>query len=290
METFLQLTVSGIAVGSIYGLVSLGFLVVYHATGLVNFGQGQVLMVGAVSAYLMLMQAGLPYPVVVLGVIVVGLLLTAVFRYGIHLPMVKAGAPVYSMVVATIALGLVLSALAGIIAGETTYGVTPLIPGDPVRLGGVAIPTQYLVITIVAWLLVLGVWIFFTKTLAGVSLRAVGINRNAAAVSGVRVGRMVTVGWVISIVITALCGMLIAPIIGAGPAIGLTLAVKGFAAAAVGGMSNVYAGMVAGVALGLGEQYIGYYVSTTWSPVVAYVLLLVALILMPARLREQGAH
>lgn len=289
METFLQLTVSGIALGSIYGLVALGFLVVFHATGLVNFATGQILMVGAVTTYLLLMDAALPYPIVVVGVIVIGLLLTIAFRFGIHLPMVRAGAPLYSMVVATVAFGLVLTALAGLIAGQAPRGVSPIVDAPAIRLGPVTITWQQFIITVVAWLLVLAIWIFFSKTLTGISLRAVGINRNAAAVSGVRVSRMVTIGFAISLVITVICGMLISPIVGAGAAMGLSLAVKGFAAATIGGMSSVYTGMIAGVALGLLEQYVGYYISTQWSPLVAYVALFLALVLMPARVR-QAAH
>lgn len=285
MDTFLQLTVSGVALGSIYGLVALGFLVVYHATGLVNFATGQILMVGAVSTFL-LMDAALPFPVVVVGVIVVGLLVTVVFRFGIHLPMARAGAPLFSMVVATVAFGLVLTAVAGILVGQSPQGVAPIVDADPIRFGAVSITWQQLIITLVAWLLVLAIWIFFTKTLTGISLRAVGINRNAAAVSGVRVSRMITIGFAISVIVTVLCGMLISPIVGAGAAMGLTLAVKGFAAATIGGFSSVYTGMIAGVALGLLEQYVGYYISTQWAPLVAYIALFLALVLMPARIRQ----
>lgn len=289
MTTFLQLAVSGVAVGSIYGLVALGFLVIYHATGLVNFAQGQILMVGAMTTFVLLMQAGLGYPLVAAGVVVVGLLLTAVFRYGIHVPMARRNAPPENMVVATIAFGLVLTAAAGLLIGNTRFGVDPVIGGPPITLGGVSIQTQSLLIVAVSWLLVGGVWFFFTRTLTGMSLRAVGLNRTAAAVSGVRVKRLVTVGFAVSILVTVIAGMLIAPIIGAGPAMGLAIAVKGFAAAVLGGMSSVYRAMVAGVLIGLLEMFASYYLSSAYAPVIAYTVLFAALILMPARIRSQGA-
>lgn len=290
METLLQLGASGIALGSIYGLVALGFLVLYHATGLVNFAQGQILMVGAMSVFVLLMQNGLPYPLAIIGVIVVGLVLTAVFRFGVHLPMAKRNAPSFLMVVATIALGLVLTAAVELWIGNQRYGVDPLIPGPPVQLGGVAIQSQSIVIVVVSWLLVGALWWFFTKTLTGVSLRAIGLNRTAAAVSGVRVGWLVTIAFVISVGVTVLGGMLVAPLIGAGPVMGVGIAVKGFAAAVLGGMSSVYKGMVAGVGIGLIEMLSSYYVSSAWSPVIAYAVLFIALILMPARIRTEGAH
>jgi branched-chain amino acid transport system permease protein len=290
MSTFLQLAVSGVALGSIYGLIALGFLVIYHATGLVNFAQGQLLMVGAMATYLLVMQMGLGYPLAILGVIVVALLLALLFRYGLHRPMVKRGAPTTNMVVATIAFGLVLTAAAELFIGNTKYGVDPLFPGPPLTIGGISIQSQSLVIVVVAWALVGAVWFFFTKTLTGVSLRAVGLNRTAAAVSGVRVSRLITIAFILSVVVTVLGGMLVAPLIGAGPDMGLAIAVKGFAAAVIGGMSSVYRGMVAGVAIGLIEMLSSYYISTAYAPVIAYAILFVALVLMPARVRQSGAH
>lgn len=290
MSTFLQLAVSGIALGSIYGLIALGFLVIYHATGLVNFAQGQLLMAGAMMTYLVLMRLGWGYPLAIVGVIVVALLLALVFRYGIHRPMVMRGAPTTNMVVATIAFGLVLTAAVEVGIGNTKYGVDAMIPGPPITIGGISIQTQSLLIVVVAWALVGAIWFFFTKTLTGVSLRAVGLNRTAAAVSGVRVSRLITIAFIISVSVTAIGGMLVAPIVGAGPSMGMAIAVKGFAAAVLGGMSSVYRGMVAGVAIGLIEMLSSYYISSAWAPVIAYAILFLALVLMPARVRQSGAH
>jgi len=290
MSTFLQLAVSGIALGSIYGLIALGFLVIYHATGLVNFAQGQLLMAGAMTTYLVLVRMGLGYPLALVGVVVVAIVLALLFRYGLHRPMVKRGAPTTNMVVATIAFGLVLTALVELTIGNTRYGVDAVIPGPAITIGGVSIQTQSLLIVVVAWALVGAVWFFFTKTLTGVSLRAVGLNRTAAAVSGVRVSRLITIAFVISVLVTVIGGMLVAPIIGAGPAMGLSIAVKGFAAAVLGGMSSVYRGMVAGVAIGVIEMLSSYYISSAWAPVIAYAILFLALVLMPARVRQSGVH
>jgi len=290
MTTFLQLAVSGIALGSIYGLIALGFLVIYHATGLVNFAQGQLLMAGAMTTYLVLMRLGWGYPLTIGAVIVVALILAVLFRYGMHRPMVKRGAPTTNMVVATIAFGLVLTAAAELFIGNTKYGVDAVFAGPPIVVGGISIQAQSLLIVVVAWLLVAAIWYFFTKTLTGVSLRAVGLNRNAAAVSGVRVSRLITVAFIISVAVTAVGGMLVAPIIGAGPDMGMAIAVKGFAAAVLGGMASVYRGMVAGVAIGLIEMLSSYYISSAWAPVIAYAILFFALVLMPARVRQSGAH
>ncbi len=290
METFLQLAVSGIATGSIYGLIALGFLVVYHATGLVNFAQGQILMVGAMAIFMFVMQLRLDYWVAIIAVLGVALLLALVLRFGVHVPLVRRNAPSHDMVVATIAFGLVLTEVVALTIGNARYGVDPIVTGAPLAVGGITIQIQSLIIVVVAWALVGGIWIFFNKTLTGISLRAVGLNRTAAAVSGVRVGRLITIGFIISVVVTVVAGMLVAPVTSATAHMGMELAVKGFAAAVLGGMSSVYRGMVAGVAIGLIEVLSSYYISGAWSGLIAFTVLFVALVLMPSKVRMSGAH
>jgi branched-chain amino acid transport system permease protein len=290
METFLQLAVSGIATGSIYGLIALGFLVVYHATGLVNFAQGQILMVGAMAIFVFVMQFGLDYWIGIIAVIVVALLLALVFRFGVHVPLVRRGAPGHDMVVATIAFGLVLVEVVALTIGNARYGVDPIVSGAPLAISEITIQIQALIIVIVAWALVGALWIFFNKTLTGISLRAVGLNPTAARVSGVRVNRLITLGFAISVVVTVLAGMLIAPLTNAGAHMGMELAVKGFAAAVLGGMSSVYRGMIAGVAIGLIEVLASYYISGAYAGLIAFAILFVALVLMPSKVRMSGAH
>jgi branched-chain amino acid transport system permease protein len=246
-------------------------------------------MVGAMATFVLLMRADLGYPLATVGVLVVALLLALVFRFAVHLPLVRTGAPGHNMVVATIAFGLVLTQAVALAIGNAQYGVDPIIGGGALSLGGVTIQRQALTIVVVAWVLVGGVWLFFNRTLTGLSLRAVGLNSTAAAVSGARVGRLVTLGFVLSVGVTAVSGLLVAPIVGASPNMGLALAIKGFAAAVLGGMSSVYRGMLAGVAVGLVEISSSYYLSSAYAPVVAYAILFAALVLMPARVRAQGA-
>jgi branched-chain amino acid transport system permease protein len=290
METFLQLAVSGIATGSIYGLIALGFLVVFHATGLVNFAQGQILMVGAMAVFLFVMRLGLPYWLAIPAVLVVGVLLALLLRFAVHVPLVRRGAPSHDMVVATIAFGLVITEVVALTIGNARYGVDPIVSGAPLAVGGITIQIQALLIVIVSWALVGALWFFFNKTLTGISLRAVGLNRTAAAVSGVRVARLVTIGFIISVVVTVVAGMLIAPLTNAGAHMGMDLAVKGFAAAILGGMSSVYRGMIAGVAIGLIEGLAAYYISGAWAGLIAFAILFVALVLMPTKVRMSGAH
>lgn len=282
MDTFMQLVVSGAAIGGAYGLVALGFLVIYHTTGVVNFGQGDMMMVGAIVTMLVL-SAGQSYLVVVLALAAIAVVLTFLFRGALLDPLAKRRAPAYSLVVGTIAFGLVLQEVVVLIVGDRSYGVASFLPDTPIRIGGVAILPQTILMVVVSWALVGLVWLFFTRTLTGVALRAVGVNKTGAAVSGARVGRLISVGIVLSVFITVVAGMLVAPTLGASPRMGLELAVKGFAAAVMGGFGNVYKAMVSGVILGIVELLGSYYISTAYSPLIAYAFLMTALFVQSGR-------
>jgi branched-chain amino acid transport system permease protein len=285
MNTATQLVLSGLATGSIYGLIALAFLVINHATGIVNFAQGSMLMVGAVASFLVLSHFRLGYFAAVPLVLLVGLALAAVFNLGLVRPLNRRGAPLYSVVVGTIAFGVVLEEGAALLVGDEMHGVPPVVANKPLSLGGVSVLPQTLISVAVAWAVVGGVWLFFNRTLTGISLRAVGINRIGAAVSGIRVPRMIASGFVLSMMVICVAGLLIAPTIGAGPRMGLDLGVKGFAAAVLGGMSSVYRGMIAGLAIGVLETTSAYYLSSSYAAAIAYAVLLVALCLQPLRVK-----
>ncbi|PJJ55608.1 branched-chain amino acid ABC transporter permease [Compostimonas suwonensis] len=285
MNTALQLIIAGLAVGSIYGLIALGFLIIHHATGIVNFAQGNMLMVGAVTSYLVVSQFGLSYFVAIPVVVVVAVLVALVFDHGLVRPLQRRGAPVYSIVVGTLVFGIILAELAALIAGDQQRGVPPLVPNDPISLAGLSVRPQTLLSVLVAWAIVVGVWFFFNRTLSGLSLKAVGLNRTGAEVTGIRVPRMLTIAFIVSIVITCIGGLLIAPILGAGPRMGLELGVKGFAAAVLGGFDSVNKAMIAGVALGILETLTAYYLSSAYASAIAYAVLLVALCIQPLRVQ-----
>lgn len=293
MNALLQLIIAGVAAGSIYGLIALGFLVINHASGIVNFAQGNILMMGAVSSYMFVMVLGWSYLVAVPLVVVVSVLIALVFDQGLVKPLQSRGAPTMSIVVATLIFGLLLAEVAALVAGDERRGVAAPIPNDPIKIGELSTRPQILFTVVIAWLIVALVGWFFKKTLLGLALKSVGINRTGAAVSGVPVKRMVVLSFLISFAITGIAGLLIAPILGAGPRMGLDLGVKGFAAAVVGGFGNVNHAMVAGVVIGVLETLSSYFLSSTYSSAIAYGVLLVALFVQPAREwlknRPQGA-
>ncbi|WP_104190569.1 branched-chain amino acid ABC transporter permease [Cryobacterium sp. Y82] len=283
METALQLLLAGVATGSIYGLIALGFLVIHHATGIVNFAQGQMLMIGTVSSYIILSQLGIGYLLAVPLIVIIGIVLSLAFNNVLVKPLVRRNAPVYSVVVGTIAVGLLLEEGAALIVGDQMHGVPPVMPNVPIQVGSLTVLPQTVITVVVAWAIVGAIWLFFNRTITGVSLRAVGINRTGAAVSGISVPRLIAIAFGISIVVTVIAGMLIAPTLGAGPHLGFDIGVKAFAAAILGGFDSVYRGMIAGVFIGVLEIFTAYYVSSAFAPTIAYAVLLLALCLQPLR-------
>lgn len=283
METALQLLISGAAIGSVYGLVAVGFLIIHHATGIVNFAQGQMLMVGTIATYVFVSQMGMSYWIAIPLVALVGCVLALVFNFALIVPLERRKASAFTIVVATIAFGTVLEEGAALLVGDERKGVPPIFPNTPITMGGVSTLPQTLVTMLVAWALVGVVWFFFNHTLTGIGVRAVGINRVGAAVSGVKVPLMTATALVIAIVITVIAGLLVAPTFGAGPRLGLDIGVRAFAAAILGGFSSVYRGMIAGILIGVLEVFAAFYISSAFAPTIAYAVLLITLAVQPFR-------
>jgi branched-chain amino acid transport system permease protein len=283
LESTFQLLIAGISAGSIYGLIALAFLIIYNATQIVNFAQGEMVMVGAMMGYFGLSLRGYSYASTILIMIAAMFVLAYLFRYLLVTPLQRRQAPLYSIIIGTIAFGMIVSEGMGLALGKQQYGVPPMIANETLKIGELSILPQNLLIILISWGLVAIIWYFFTHTILGLSLRAVGINREGALVCGIRVSRLLTIGFVLSAIVSGLGGLLIAPIAGASPYIGLSIAVKGFAAAILGGMGNIYAGMIGGLIIGIAESFSSYY-TPMYSEAIAYGIMLLMLFVKPTGL------
>lgn len=283
MENYVQILIAGISTGSIYGLVALAFVIIYNSTKIVNFAQGEFVMMGGMMAFLGLTLMQLQYGFAFLLILGVMMLLAVAFRYVLVSPLQRRNAPLFSIIVGTIAFGTVVSEGIGLLLGKQPYGVPPIIENRPVTIGSVSLLPQNLFIIVIAFLLVAFIWFFFNRTFLGRSLRAVGINPDGAKVCGIKVAHIQLLGFVISAIVSGIAGMLVAPIVGASPYIGLSVAVKGFAAAILGGMGNIYAGMIGGIIIGIAEAFGSYYISS-YAEAIAYIVMLVMLLVRPTGL------
>jgi len=278
LATFLQLTLNGLAVGCIYGLVALGFVLIYKATELVNFAQGDLLMLGAFVAYMAVVSWGLNYWI---GFLIAAVVIAA---FGALLDVVVLrrviGQPQFAVVMLTIGLGAIFRSFASIAWGSEIYTLPTPFSAHATRLAGVTLSHEYLSI-IVGTLLLCGVlYAFFTFTRVGLAMQAASQNQLAAYYMGIPVKLMFSLIWAISAAVAAIAGVLLAPVSLIDINLGF-IGLKAFAAAVLGGFGSIPGALVGGITIGLIELFSGAYLPQGFKDVAAYVVLLIVLAVRP---------
>lgn len=273
-----QLLISGISQGCVYGLIALGFVLIYKATEMVNFAQGDIMMLGAYVAITFISIWDWPYYWAVPAAIAVMALVGVVLERILLRPMI--GEPHFAVLMLTIGLGFVLRALAGAIWGNEPRVMPTPYSGDVVRLGEAVIGYENLAIIIGTAVLCLLMWLFFRFTRVGIAMQASSQNQLAAFYVGIPVKAMYSLVWALSAGIAAIAGILTAPVSLVDPLIGF-VGIKAFAAAIVGGFGSMPGAIIGGLLVGIVEQFAGLYLPPGFSDTSAYVMLLVMLLLRP---------
>ncbi len=274
----LQLLISGVSQGCVYGLIALGFVLIYKATEMVNFAQGDIMMLGAFVAFSLGNLAGLPFVAVfVLTLVIMGALGMALER-GLLRPMI--GEPPFAVLMLTIGLGFVIRAIAGAIWGNQPRALDSPFAGEIVELGGLIIGYENIAIVVGTALLCALLFLFFRFTRIGIAMQAASQNQLAAFYVGIPVKRVFSLVWGISAAIAAAAGILVAPVSLIDPLMGL-VGIKAFAAAIVGGFGSLPGAIVGGLIIGIAEQFVGLYLPAGLSEVSAFVILLAMLFLRP---------
>jgi len=273
-----QLIVSGVSQGCVYGLIALGFVLIYKATEMVNFAQGDLMMLGAFMALTFSHLWGWPFGwavlVAILAMAVISILIERIFLR----PMI--GEPHFAVLMLTIGLGFVLRAVAGAVWGSGTRPLPTPWGGQVIDLHGAVIGYENVAIIVGTSLLCLLLFIFFRYTRLGIAMQAASQNQLAAYYAGIPVKRIYSLVWAIAAVIATIAGVLTAPITLIDPLMGL-IGVKAFAASIVGGFGSLPGALLGGLLVGLVEQFAGRYLMPGLGDMSAYVLLLVVLILRP---------
>jgi branched-chain amino acid transport system permease protein len=278
MDLALQLLFTGIGIGAVYALVALGFVLIFRATNVVNFAQGEFSMV---AAYLMVVaiEFGLPYWAAFLVALAGMALLGVIFNLGVYYPLRhRTYLPV---IIATIGASIFLanSVLA-------LYGPQPqVLPGwfdtPGIQLGPVYLDSQYLLIIGVTILLVLFNFWFFEKTLLGKKLQATSQDKEMASLLGISVSTMIMITFIYSAVLGGLAGILVAPVLFVSIQMGSTIALKAFAATIIGGFGDVAGAIIGGLALGVIETFGAAYISVPYKDGFAFLVLIAFLIFRP---------
>jgi branched-chain amino acid transport system permease protein len=274
----LQFVFSGLTVGAVYALVALGFTIIYNASDVVNFAQGEFVMLGGMIT-VFAFEAGLPLPLAALVAIVV----TAAIGVALNRLAIEParGAPVVSIIIITIGASIFIRGVTQIVFDKQLHRF-PSFSGDmPFRIGGATILPQSLWVILGAVAVFVGLWLFFTRTLTGRAVLATSNNRLAAQLVGINTGWVMTLSFALSAAIGALAGVLVTPITLTSYDVGIALALKGFAAAMLGGMGNPKGALAGGLILGLLEALTAGYLSSQYKDAAAFVVILAVLFFMP---------
>ncbi len=274
----LQLLVSGVSQGCVYGLIALGFVLVYKATEMVNFAQGEIMMLGAFVAFTFTNLLGWPFWMAIVMTLLVMAAFGALTERLILRPMI--GEPPFSVLMLTIGLGFVLRAGAGAIWGNEPRTITTPYSGGIVDIGGVIIGYENIVIIAGTAVLCLVLYLFFRYSRVGIAMQAASQNQLAAYYMGIPVKRIYSLVWALSAGIAATAGILVAPVALIDPLMGF-IGIKAFAAAIVGGFGSLPGAILGGIIIGVVEQFAALYLPPGFSETSAYVILLVMLLVRP---------
>ncbi len=278
MDALLQFIFSGMTVGAVYALVALGFTIIYNASDVVNFAQGEFVMLGGMITVFTYM-AGVPLPLAaVLAIVATAAVGVALNKLAIE---PARGAPVVSLIIITIGASILIRGAAQLIFDKQLHRF-PAFSGDaPLRVMGATILPQSLWVIGGAILVFVGLWLFFTRTLTGKAVLATANNRVAAQLVGINTNWVMTLSFGLSAAIGAFAGVLVTPITLVSYDIGVGLALKGFAGAMLGGMGNPKGALVGGLLLGLLEAMTAGYLSSQYKDAVAFIVILAVLFVMP---------
>jgi branched-chain amino acid transport system permease protein len=278
LDIILQLVLNGLAVGCIYGLVALGFVLIYKATELVNFAQGDLLMLGAFTCYMFVVWYGLGYWVALAVTVAIVAAFGAVLDAAVLRRVI--GQPQFAVVMLTIGLGAVFRSFASITWGSEIYTLPTPFSARATRIGGVSVSHEYVAIIAGTLLLCAVLYAFFTFTRAGVAMQAASQNQLAAYYMGIPVKRMFSLIWAISAGVAAIAGVLLAPVSLIDINLGF-IGLKAFSAAVLGGFGSIPGALVGGLTIGLIELFAGTYLPQGFKDVAAYAVLLVVLVVRP---------
>jgi branched-chain amino acid transport system permease protein len=278
MSELLQFLLSGVTVGAVYALVALGFTIIYNASDVVNFAQGEFVMLGGMIT-VMAYTAGAPLPLAALAAVVA----TAALGVAMNKLAIEParGAPVVSLVIITIGASIFIRGAAQLVFGKQIHTFPAFSGDDPIRILGATILPQSLWVIAGSVAVFIGLWLFFTRTLLGRAVLATSNNRLAAQLVGINTPFVMTLSFAMSAGIGALAGVLVTPITMTSYDVGLAFALKGFAAAMLGGMGNPKGALVGGFLLGVLEGLTAGYISSQYKDAAAFIVILAVLFFLP---------
>lgn len=278
MDQFLQLTLTGLTNGAVLALVALGFVLIYKASDVINFAQGEFLLVGAYVTFGLVAEIGLPWSLGVALTLVLAVVLGVLIERLVLRPLI--GEPIISVIMVTIGLSSVLRAIVSSVWGTAGQPFPPFIPSQDVSILGAVVPADRLVAIGLALVLLVIFTLFFRYSRDGIAMRATADDQQAALSMGISVKRVFAVAWSISALAAALAGVLVANIVGVSGAVS-SIGLRVFPVVILGGLDSIPGAILGGVVIGLLESYTGGYIGLGLGPVVPFVILILILMIRP---------
>ncbi len=276
----LQTILTGISIGCVYGLVALGFVLIFKATEVINFAQGELLMLGAFISYSLITMLNFPYWAAMLTTTVVMGLVGALLERTVLRSLV--GEPVYAIVIVTIGLAYFFRSAVSMVPGwgTDTHGFKTPFTEKFIRSDNLVISWEYMAIILITTVLIALLFAFFRYTRAGTAMRATSQNQLAAVYMGISVTRVFSLTWTIAAALGGIGGILLSPITFVHMNMGF-IGLKAFPAAVLGGMGSLPGAIVGGLIIGVTESLSGVYLPDGWKDIAAWIILIAVLIIRP---------
>ncbi|WP_456432050.1 branched-chain amino acid ABC transporter permease [Nitratifractor sp.] len=277
MTELFAFLLTGVTVGFVYALVGMGFTVIYNASGIINFAQGEFLMAGGMIAVFLSLK-GLPYPVVFVVAIVATALLGALLS---KLARISKDRSQESLIILTLGYAITLRGTAEVCFDKELHTLPPIFGEGHVSIMGATLSYQALLVIGASMLIVAGLWFFFRRTRTGKAMIAVSLDPDAARLMGIDLAKIWNLSFALAAAIAAAGGILLTPIASTNYEIGIMLGLKGFAAAITGGLANPFGAVAGGLVLGVAEALVAGYLSSEYKDAVAFVIMLAILFFRP---------
>jgi branched-chain amino acid transport system permease protein len=276
----IQATVSGLAVGSLFALIAVGFNLTFIVNRTVNFAHGQWVALGSLFAFTLLVEWQVPLLITFIGSgVALGILGVVLERIGIR-PMIGHSLSL-GFIMSTLAIGIMLENAALAWWGSVALFVPSPVGEARMEIFGAGIYPQEVLVPIVTALMIVGLAIIYRVTRLGRALRATAENRDAAQLMGINTKRMVGLAYGLAGIMAGVAGVLVAPLTGALATAGASLGLKAFAVAIVGGLDSITGTLIAGLLLGVAEQYVALYISPGLRDVVVFAIVIGILLVRP---------
>lgn len=290
MEQLMQQLWNGLAIGSVYALVAVGYTLVFGVLKFINFAHSSVVTVGAYVAWYLLLSKFVPFPVAfALSLVLSGLFSLVTERYAFR-PLREKGAPRLNLLITSIGVALLVENFTVVFVSADFHPFPQVLPTTAIKLGSIMVPPADLLLVGMGLFLMFALSYFVNKTLTGLSIKAVALDRDASALMGINTKKVISMTFFLAGLMASAAGVLIGMKFSVNPYLGGLFGLKSFAAAVVGGIGSVPGAYLGGYLIGFLETLGAGYLSANYKDAIAFVLLVLVLLFKPTGLLGKGTQ